>query len=104
MSKGLGLSYVDRMGAWHRVDPGSRQNAVYHGEKSVMPRYYREKIFTETQREILRRAYERKRVSIEEKVSQLDNVSTVALNHARKKWQEDQEYAAEWFTLKKHVL
>lgn len=104
MSKGLGLSYVDRMGAWHRAEPGSRHNAVYHGEKSLMPRYYREKIFTESQREILRREYERKRESIEEKVSQLDNVSTAALNHARKKWQEDQEYAAEWITLKKHVL
>ena len=104
MSKGLGLSYVERMADFHRADPLGRSKAVYHGETSVMPRYYREKIFDEEQRALLQDRFERKRSSLEEMVSNLSDVSTIALNHAREKWQRDQEYAAEQLALKKHKL
>lgn len=104
MSKGLGLSYVDRMSSWHQADPVGRSQSVYHGEKSVMPRYWREKIFSEEQRALLQREFERKRNALDAKVSSLDSVSLAALNHARDKWQKDQEYAAEQLTLKKHLL
>lgn len=104
MSKRLGLSYVDRMSSWHQADPAGRSKAVYHGETSVMPRYYREKIFTEEQRLILQERYEKKRAALEASLESLSGSSTAALNHAREKWQADQEYAAEWITLKKHKL
>lgn len=104
MSKGLGSSYVDRMAAYHRADPVGRSKSVYHGEKSVMPRYWREKIFSEDQRSLLQVEFEKKRSALESKVSQLDSVSLAVLNHAREKWIADQLYAAEQLTLKKHVL
>lgn len=104
MSKGLGLSYVDRMSAWHQADPLNRSKAVYHGETSVMPRYWREKIFSPEQRLILQDAYEKKRSQIDSKVESLSLASTALVNHAREKWQKDQYYAAEQITLKKHIL
>lgn len=104
MSKRLGLSYVDRMRAWHQADPIGRSQSVYHGEKSVMPRYWREKIFDEDQRLLLQGEYEKKRSALDAKVSVLDSASLAALNHAREKWIRDQEYAAEQLTLKKHSL
>lgn len=104
MSKGLGLSYVDRMAAWHQADPLGRSKAVYHGETSFMPRYYREKIFSDSQRLLLQERFESRRAALDSKVESLSCASLAALNHAREKWQRDQEYAAEWITLKKHKL
>lgn len=104
MSKGLGLSYVDRMSGFHQADPLKRSNSVYHGETSVMPRYWREKIFTDEQRLLLQEDYKKKRQRLEDKVESLSMSSLAALNHAREKWQRDQEYAAEHITLKKHIL
>lgn len=104
MSKGLGKSYVDRMGEWHRADPLHRSSAVYHGEHSLLGRYWKEKIFTEDQRLLLQQDYERKRKVIDDKLSSLDNNSVSIVNHAREKWISDQEYAAEWISRKKHKL
>lgn len=44
MSKGLGLSYVDRMGDWHRAD-SRRLFTQYHGSKGTMDRYLKHKIY-----------------------------------------------------------
>lgn len=104
MSKRLGLSYVHRMSSWHQADPVGRSMSVYHGETSIMPRYWREKIFSEDQRFLLQQEYEKKRAAIDQKVSSLDSASLAALNHAREKWQHDQEYAAQQLAIKKHSL
>lgn len=44
MSKGLGKSYIDRMAAWHHADP-HRTYFQYHGEKKVLSRYYKDKLY-----------------------------------------------------------
>lgn len=46
MSKGLGKSYIARMGDWHRADP-KRMFTQYHGSKGTMDRYLKHKIFEE---------------------------------------------------------
>lgn len=44
MSKSLGLSYVKRMGDWHRSDP-KRMFTQSHGSKGTMDRYLKHKIY-----------------------------------------------------------
>lgn len=44
MSKGLGKSYIERMGAWHRSDP-KRMYTQYRGSKGTMDRYLKHKIY-----------------------------------------------------------
>lgn len=46
MSKGLGKSYIDRMGEWHRANP-KRMYTQYHGSKGTMDRYLKHKIYPE---------------------------------------------------------
>lgn len=46
MSKGLGVSYIERMGDWHRADP-RRMFTQYHGSKGTMDRYLKHKIYSE---------------------------------------------------------
>lgn len=46
MSKGLGKSYIERMGDWHRADK-SRMYTQYHGSKGSMDRYLKKKIYSE---------------------------------------------------------
>lgn len=104
MSKGLGLSYVDRMKDYHQADPLKRSMAVFHGEKSVLGRYWRDKIFTDDQKLLLSDSFQCSRSLLESKLEGLSDEQLALVNHARDKWQKDQEYAAEWITLKKHVL
>ena len=46
MSKGLGASYIDRMGEWHRANP-KRMYTQFHGSKGTMDRYLKHKIYSE---------------------------------------------------------
>lgn len=46
MSKGLGASYIERMGEWHRAD-SRRMYTQYRGSKGTMDRYLKRKIFPE---------------------------------------------------------
>lgn len=47
MSKGLGKSYVERMAKWHNADLRGRLFYQYHGDKGVMDRYLKKKIYPE---------------------------------------------------------
>lgn len=51
MSKGLGKSFLsDQMVAWFKADPANRSVIIGPGgEKRSMPRYYKNKVFTETE-------------------------------------------------------
>lgn len=55
MSKGLGLNYLsERMRAWHINDLEGRQYCpLPDGKKIAMPRYYRDKLYTEQQKKRL---------------------------------------------------
>lgn len=48
MSMGLGKSYIARRGNWHKQ--GLKLYVMSQGNKTRMPRYYKDKIFTEDER------------------------------------------------------
>lgn len=54
MSKGLGDNYLtDAMKAWHLADLDNRMYCnLLDGKKITMPRYYKEKVYSETQRKV----------------------------------------------------
>ena len=47
MSKGLGETYLDSdsLVDWHRSSPLEHQFVMYHGRRSILPRYYRDRIY-----------------------------------------------------------
>lgn len=52
MSKGLGASYIEKMIFWHRDDLENRMYIpLQDGKKATMPRYYKERIYFNTERE-----------------------------------------------------
>lgn len=55
MSKGLGSSYLtEAMCSWHHQDKNNRMYCnLQDGKKIGMPRYYKEKIYTEDERKII---------------------------------------------------
>lgn len=55
MSKGLGESYLtNAMLRWHHADPNNRMYCnIGEGKKIAMPRYYKEKIYVETERKAI---------------------------------------------------
>lgn len=62
MSKGLGLSYLtDVMKAWHKADLTERMYLnVADGKKCAMPRYYKNKLYTDEERQEIQIAYLKK--------------------------------------------
>lgn len=52
MSKKLGMNYIDKRTAWHHADINRNYAIIEGGIKVPLPRYYREKIYTEEQREL----------------------------------------------------
>jgi len=52
MSKGLGANYItDNMSSWHKSDLLNRMYVpMKEGKKIAMPRYYKDKIYSETQK------------------------------------------------------
>lgn len=50
MSKGIGASYIDKYRHWHDENP-ERYTLNLGKARFVMPRYYRDKLYTEQQRE-----------------------------------------------------
>lgn len=54
MSKGLGKSYVDKFGKWHQKAITERMYLnLMDGKKIGMPRYYKDKIYNDEQRELV---------------------------------------------------
>lgn len=107
MSKNLGISYIDRMRDFHLSDPEVRYgSSFYHGERSVMPRYYRDRIFSESFRLRMFEKFSKFRESIERKID--ESIKTVEdldrYSFARSKYQQDQYYAASQVALKKQSL
>lgn len=52
MSKGLGLSYLTaNMVAWHKADLTERMYCSMDGKKICMPRYYKDKMYTDEERQ-----------------------------------------------------
>lgn len=51
MSKGIGLSYVDKMKSWHKKNPDVLYTSNERQTKIPMSRFYRENLFTKQERE-----------------------------------------------------
>lgn len=103
MSKGLGLSYVDRMSDWHGRDLNRRYSIDDTGHKNILPRYWREAIYSHTERSIqadeIRRRLDQNAKKLEKQLTSQDLL--VKFNEERKKWQDSQIYANLQLMLKK---
>lgn len=55
MSKNLGIGYIDRMLEWHRSDVYNRSYYPDGPFKKHLPRYYRDRIFTDYEKSIINR-------------------------------------------------
>lgn len=107
MSKGLGLSYVERMYDWHRADPSNRKFFQFHGEKKTLSRYYKLKLYTDEERQDafssimfdemeLRHKYNRLRITHPERFKRL--------MEERSKFYEDMKDREQWNYLKKQSM
>jgi len=50
MSKGLGISYIDKFKDWHLDDKNRNYVVKQDGQKFRLPRYFREKLYNDTER------------------------------------------------------
>lgn len=104
MSKGLGSSYVERMGDWHRADP-KRMYTQYHGSKGTMDRYLKHKIYPdevlEPYAEEMIREHDRTRTRYAYFSSDHPDLYR-QLMAERSKYFKDQRDSIKWSILKKH--
>ncbi len=57
MSKGLGKSYIEKHAKWHKDDISRNYVVKSDGQKSRLPRYYREKLYTKAERNMQKAEY-----------------------------------------------
>lgn len=71
MSKGLGKGYLknEKLVRWHQNNP-EKPYVVYQGFKIGLPRYYRDKIYTDAQKSLQGRLASKKGQEIEKKAKQ----------------------------------
>lgn len=74
MSKGLGVGYLtDERKDWHRQAPVLRSYVPERGSRSIMPRYYREKLFDDDMKaELLQLAIDREAALLDQPEGDLD--------------------------------
>lgn len=86
MSKGLGANYLTRsMIAWHKADTENRMYVnVGDGKKATMPRYYKNKIWSDGEREIAKPLL-RIRAEAQEVALQLHMIKTYGDNWKEKR-------------------
>lgn len=107
MSKGLGAAYVDRMLSWHQADPKHRAFYQYRGNKGVLDRYLKHKIFSEEQLQYFAEMFQEKNFSYRSMYERLrhdDAEKYQILLQERRKYFEDKEYSQNWKVLKKQSL
>lgn len=106
MSKGLGKSYVERMGDWHRSDP-SRMFTQYHGDRGTMDRYLKHKIYDEETLSEYADKCMQKHYQLQMKYYKLKFTNPVAYNRLlaeRAKYFADDKDSTQWSITKKHKL
>ena len=59
-SKSLGASYVDKMRDWHSQDLNRQYVPGENGAKYPLPRYYKNKLFTDEQKREIKKNYEKR--------------------------------------------
>lgn len=58
MSKGLGLSYVQKHKDWHKADLSRNYVVMEEGKKARLPRYFKEKIYSKAERNMQKANYQ----------------------------------------------
>lgn len=104
MSKGLGKSYVERMGDWHRADP-SRMYTQYHGSKGSMDRYLKHKIYDDETLQEFATKMQDKHLSLQARYYKLQVTNPAAyhqLLQERMKYFNDMQDGVSWKIKKKH--
>lgn len=107
MSKGLGLDYIDRMKDYHLADPDHRLQFQFHGDKSALCRYYRNKIFPEG---FFKDKLDREGSELDRQVRawaelrDRDPKGYESLQHDFIKFMDDTKYASRWKCLTKHTI
>lgn len=62
ISKGIGLSYVKKRKSWHKRDIERNYVVKSDGVKARLPRYFRDKIYTSSDKQKQKMMYEKKRL------------------------------------------
>lgn len=107
MSKGIGLAYVNRMLSFHQADPKHRSFYQYHGNKGVLDRYLKHKIFTEEQLQYFAESFASKSFDIRSRYNYLrqnEPETFEALLSERKQYFSNINYAERQKVLKKHSI
>lgn len=94
MSKGLGKNYLTKqMAKWHKADITNRMYLTLKGGTKVsMPRYYKEKLYTQHQRQMIGATIQQR---------ETDKWQNMDLSTKQKKWQEEINIAIE--KIRKHT-
>jgi len=59
-SKSLGITYVDKMRDWHTADLNRQYVPGENGAKYPLPRYYKQKLFTDEQKREIKKLHEKR--------------------------------------------
>ena len=88
MSKGIGKNYLTRsMVKWHKKDLTNRVYVTLKGgEKVSLPRYYKEKIYTQHERKIIGAVMQQR---------DIESWQNMDLSTKDKKWQDEINIAIE---------
>lgn len=106
MSKSLGLSYVERMGDWHRSDP-KRQYVQRFGSRGTMDRYLKHKIFTDEVLDPISEKLIQEHNELRTKYAYLSSDNPVYYKQVlkeRAKYFNDMEYSLKWSNNKKKKI
>lgn len=106
MSKGLGLDYVERMRDYHHRDLNRKFSALSGGSKDVLPRYWRERLYNASEREIQAEVVRKNLDREAEVVARICNSEErlFEFNRAKQRYIENTEYANLQLMLKKHKI
>lgn len=106
MSKGLGLSYIERMEDWHRADVSRRFSALPGGSHDILPRYWRDQLYTASQRaiqaEVIRQNLDREADRVSRMIQSDEDL--VKFQEAKARYISNQNYANLQVMLKKHKI
>lgn len=107
MSNGLGASYVERMAKFHNADLRGRLFFQYHGDKGVMDRYLKSKIYPEEFLQELAEEFEAKQFELQAKYYHIQSTNPALYKRLiaeRAEYFRQQEYNISWSQSKKETL
>lgn len=98
MSHGLGASYLDneRIVDWHRSDPLGRQFVLKDGRRTILPRYYRDRLFDDDMKAVILDDCVRRDDADKIRFSMLSPYQRLHELEVRIHDQKEAEYQAEW--------